>query len=290
MKRWKVCSGLVALLIIGTLSLSQAQFNPDTTNFYPGTVIKELFGVFDAIKVGTNLTDAEKAGNSTVVRGGKFVGSNIDAADIDGADIDGGTIDGADLAATNADLNSPDIDGGTIDGTTIGTTTDIDEAEIKLDNRSSDPSGVDDGTIYLNTTVDSLRVRIDGTWRNVGQRGSGYYELVAYTDPQITFSSNIWIDCTSGGTCHYLHASSTAGNLPGTQNNAAGYCLHVKEKDGLSSYSIADGVTGSRWFANSPRVAIPQSVNTNSTVFSTSTNQLERISGVTCFENYGTGS
>ena len=74
MKRWKVCAGLVALLTIGTLSLSQAQFNPDTTNFYPGIVIKELFGVFDAIKVGTNLTDAEKAGSSTVVRGGKFVG------------------------------------------------------------------------------------------------------------------------------------------------------------------------------------------------------------------------
>ena len=223
MKRLKLWLLIVALLTIGTLSLSQAQWNPDTTNFYPAKVIKEMFGVFEAIKVGTNLTAAEKTGSSTVVRGGKFVDSNIDVADIDGADIDGGTIDGVDLSATSADLNSPDIDGGTIDGVDLSATDadlntpDIDggtidgakvrPALLKLPTSNTNPSSPAEGDTYINTSVDSMRSYIDGTWRNIGQRGSGYYELIPYTNPQIRWvsSSRRWL--TTGTGLSYLAGS-----------------------------------------------------------------------------------
>ena len=321
MKRWKVCTGLVALLTIGTLSLGQAQWNPDTTNFYPAKVIKEMFGVFEAIKVGTNLTASEKSGNSTVVRGGKFVASNIDNPDIDGGtidganlsatsadlnspDIDGGTIDGADLSATSADLNSPDIDGGTIDGSTIGSTVDIVEAEIKLDNRSSDPSGVGDGTIYLNTAVDSLRIRIDGAWRNVGQRGQGYYELITYSDPRLIEDGLYWISCTAGNDCDYMSAgassvtSSTTIGMNVALFSSMAFCRNVKEHDAVSSYSTTVSSFASSRNSSSERLTFgsfsgaatyPHSLSTNNSGMFNRARRRPYVSGVTCADNFGTG-
>ena len=200
-----------------------------------------MFGVFDAIKVGTNLTNAQKASSSTIVRGGQFITSNIDAADIDGADIDGGTIDGADLAATNADLNSPDIDGGTIDGTTIGSTTDIVEAEIRFDNRTSNPSGPSEGDAYWNSGIDSLRIYDGSGWRNIGQRGAGYYELTDYTVSRIRWNTTtmLWEDSVNTSDRYlWVSDSITDPTLLSTIGNAQAYCVHIKEHRGLVSFTV----------------------------------------------------
>ena len=297
MKRWKSWLLIVALLTIGTLSLGQAQWNPDTTNFYPAVVIKEMFGVFEAIKVGTNLTASEKSGNSTVVRGGKFVDSNIDnpdidGADIDGSDIDGGTIDGVDLSATSADLNKPDIDGGTIDGATIGSTVDIVEAKIRFDNRTSNPGSPSEGDAYWNSSVDSLRIYGNGRWRNIGQRGSGYYELTIHTVDYMRYNSSDdppWSDSNSFTNNVSQRLNGEATNPNRTLPMAYAYCRLIHDADGVSAYSLTtiNSFESFWWPRDTSFYTVVNRASTTSAFSSNSSRTF--ISGCTCITNYGTG-
>ena len=293
MKRWESWLLIVVLLTIGTLSLSQAQWNPDTTNFYPAKVVKEMFGVFEAIKVGTNLTASEKSGNSTVVRGGKFVASNID-----NPDIDGGTVDDADI--NGADIDGADIDGGTIDGTTIGATVDIVEAEIRFDNRTSNPSGPSEGDAYWNSNIDSLRIYDGSKWRNVGQRGQGYYELTTYGEPRLQHTGGTWkVTSVTGDSRVYGSSSGLLGSS--SFFNVRGLCVFIRGHGGAVSYSV-ETLSGSRHpsiytIRTSPISGVytslrPQLTSSSSGIFqlSTSSNRIRTpITGYTCFDNYGTG-
>ncbi len=162
-------------------------------------------GTIDGSTIGTSKLTSPDI-NTPDIDGGTIDGSTIGTADINTPDIDGGTIDGSTIGTsklTSPDINTPDIDGGTIDGSTVRPGT------IRLPRSATNPSSANEGDSYWNTDVDSLRIYDGSGWRNIGQRGQGYYEITTYDNPFIRWNGSAWELSSDGAAGAHCMAAST---------------------------------------------------------------------------------
>ena len=297
---------LAFVIINTTLSLSYAQWDTDTLRYDPYKGIKEDFGFFDVIKAGgDSLTAGEVADSINVIVGGEI--SDVDITDalitdsvinnaimnnpeLDGIDILGGDIDNVDI--TNAEITDPDIDGGVIAGA------EINDGEIKpqllrLPNTDDDADDPSEGDIYWNTTVDSLRV-YDGTeWRNIGQRGAGYWELHEFDDPKIQWNSTDeeWEECTTGDGCNPLGATTASAGH--NEAMAAFFCRHVKGLDApveAETEAASDDAGAVEWEFSSTgadwAVLVSTSLRSSVGLMNTSVSFSDVISYISCAETF----
>lgn len=145
--------------------------------------------------------------------------------------------------------------------------------------------------LYWNTTVDSLRVHNGTDWINLGQRGDGYYELHSFTNPRIDRSGNMWADATGSSSGRVLGGSDERG-IAGV---AYGFCIAVKGYHGVSSYTFENqSPASSRYFIGSQsahlfKFLVP-SLFDDSGTFLQFSSSASVLTGVTCFENIGTGT
>ena len=151
-------------VIVSTLSLSEAQrvWNRDTLSFHPQRYIKETGAVFEQLKI--DHTDAVAPfeiyleGGVWQIRSGGGRIRDLPTPTGAGQATNKGYVDGIRNTLQNAD-------------------NDARPNTFEFPEHSNNPNTNSVSRAYWNTTVDSLRIRTSTGWRNIGQRGAGYYEL-----------------------------------------------------------------------------------------------------------------
>ena len=151
-------------VIVSTLSLSEAQrvWNRDTLSFHPQRYIKETGAVFEQLKI--DHTDAIAPfeiyleGGVWQIRSGGGRIRDLPTPTGAGQATNKGYVDGIRNTLQNAD-------------------NDARPNTFEFPEHSNNPNTNSVSRAYWNTTVDSLRIRTSTGWRNIGQRGAGYYEL-----------------------------------------------------------------------------------------------------------------